>query len=156
MCAYAFAAKYMGSGSQLTSFDSGSVENLACYGGTLLVCLPRRSLDSHNNPIIIIRCLSLAGSSLPLSITSGVSSGGIAPSVGQYGFVSMHSICWFHCPGPGAGLVYPVWQIYSTTRIFTLIAVILAVLDIDVTVQYNCEVRMIHIYFIWGGRPDRP
>jgi hypothetical protein len=47
-CAYAFAAKYMGSGSQLTSFDSGSVEHLACYGWNLLVCLPRRALDSHD------------------------------------------------------------------------------------------------------------
>src|SRR6266566_7530518 len=48
MCAYAFAAKYMGSGSQLTSFGRGSVENRACCGWTLLVCLPRRALDSHN------------------------------------------------------------------------------------------------------------
>jgi hypothetical protein len=56
--AYAFAAKYMGSGSQLTSFDSGIVENLACYGRTLLVGLPSRPLDSHdisdnNNPVLI-------------------------------------------------------------------------------------------------------
>jgi hypothetical protein len=98
---YAFAAKYMGSGSQLTSFDSGSDENLACCGWTLLVCLPRRALGSHNNSIIIIRCLSLAGSSLPLSITSGVSSEGIAPSVGQYGFVLMHCICWVSLPRSG-------------------------------------------------------
>jgi hypothetical protein len=47
-CAYAFVAKYMGSVSQLTSFGSGSDENLACCGWTLLVCLPRRALDSHN------------------------------------------------------------------------------------------------------------
>lgn len=39
LCAYAFAAKYMGSGSQVTSFDSGSVETLAYCGWTLLVCL---------------------------------------------------------------------------------------------------------------------
>ena len=91
-CAYAFAEKYMGSGSQLTSFDSGSDETLVCCGWTLLVCLlARRPLASHNNPIIIIRCLSLAGSSLPLSITSGVPSESVAPFVGQYGFVSMHS-----------------------------------------------------------------
>ena len=41
-CAYAFTAKYMGSGSQLNFFDSGSDEDLACYGWTLLVRLPRR------------------------------------------------------------------------------------------------------------------
>lgn len=57
-CTYAFAAKYMGSGSQLTSFDSGRDESLACCGWTLLVCLPRRALDSHNisnnnNPVLI-------------------------------------------------------------------------------------------------------
>ena len=48
-CAYAFAAKYAGSVSRLASFDSGSVENLACCGWTLLVCLPRQAIDSHNN-----------------------------------------------------------------------------------------------------------
>ena len=91
-CAYAFAAKYMGSGSQLTSFDSGNVKNLACHGRNLLVCPPhRRSPTLMTYPIIIIWCLSLAGSLLPLLITSGVSSGGSAPFVGQYGFVSMHS-----------------------------------------------------------------
>jgi hypothetical protein len=57
-CAYAFAAKYIGSRIQLTSFDSGGVENMACHGRTLLVCLPRRALDSHNisnnnNPVFI-------------------------------------------------------------------------------------------------------
>ena len=35
-------------GSQLTSFDSGSDENMACYGWNLLVCLPNRPLDSHD------------------------------------------------------------------------------------------------------------
>ena len=57
-CAYTSAAKYMGSGSQLTSFDSGTDQNLACYGWNLLVCLPNRSLDSHdisenNIPVLI-------------------------------------------------------------------------------------------------------
>ena len=54
-------------------------------------------------------------------------------------------------PGLGAGPVYPVWQIYSTTRIFTLVAVILMLVGVDDTALYNCEVRMIHIYFICGG-----
>jgi hypothetical protein len=54
-CAYAFAEKYMGSESQLTFFDSGSVENLACCGWTLLVCLPRRAhkISHYNNPVLI-------------------------------------------------------------------------------------------------------
>jgi hypothetical protein len=57
-CAHAFAAKYMDSGSQLTSFDSSRDESLACCGWTLLVCLPRRALDScnisnNNNPVLI-------------------------------------------------------------------------------------------------------
>jgi hypothetical protein len=55
----------------------------------------------------------------------------------------------FRCPGLGAGLVYPVWQIYSTARISTLIAVILTLVGLN-TVRYNCEVRMFHICFICG------
>jgi hypothetical protein len=43
-CAYAFVAKYMDSESQLTSFDSGRVENLACCGWTLLVSYVRSTL----------------------------------------------------------------------------------------------------------------
>jgi hypothetical protein len=50
VCAYAIAEKYMGSRSQLTSFDSGIVEFLACCVWTLPVSLPRRALDSHNIP----------------------------------------------------------------------------------------------------------
>jgi hypothetical protein len=59
-CAHAFAANYMDSESQLTSFDSSSDENLACCGWTLLVCLPCRALNSHNisnnnnNPVLIV------------------------------------------------------------------------------------------------------
>jgi hypothetical protein len=48
VCAYAIAAKYMGSRSQLTFFDRGNVETLAFCGWTLPVSLPRRALDSHN------------------------------------------------------------------------------------------------------------
>ena len=53
--------------------------------------------------------------------------------------------------GPVSRLVYPVWQIYSITRLFTLIAVILSLVGADVTVRYNCEVRMIHICFMCGA-----
>ena len=56
----------------------------------------------------------------------------------------------FRTPGPGAGLVYPFWQIYSTTRISTLVTVILTLVDINVMARYNCEVRMFHIRFICG------
>ena len=49
----------------------------ALAGLYLYVCPSRRS-TLITYPIIIIRCFSLAGSSLPLSITSGVSSEGIA------------------------------------------------------------------------------
>jgi hypothetical protein len=92
-CAYAFAARYMGSESQLTSSDRGSDENLACSGWTLLVCLHRRALDyshniSNNNNLVLI----LAGSLLPLSISNGVSSEGIALTDGQYGYVAMCSL----------------------------------------------------------------
>jgi hypothetical protein len=50
----------------------------------------------------------------------------------------------------GARLVYPVWQIYSTTRISTLIAVILTLVNLNYTGRYNCEVRMFYICFICG------
>ena len=58
-----FAAKYMGLGIQLTSFDSGNDEVLACCVRTILVSLPRRMLDSqnisnstnNNNPVFISR-----------------------------------------------------------------------------------------------------
>ena len=55
ICTYAFAKKYMGSESQLTFFDSGSVKNLACCGWTLLVCLPHRAhkISYYNNPVLI-------------------------------------------------------------------------------------------------------
>jgi len=49
--------------------------------------------------------------------------------------------------GPGTGLVYPVWQIYSTTRIFTLIVVILSLVGVDDTVHYNCEVKTVFQFF---------
>ena len=55
-CASTFAAKQASSWSRLTSFDSGIIEVLACFGWTLLVCLPCRSwpLLSHsvsNHPV---------------------------------------------------------------------------------------------------------
>ena len=42
-----------------------------------------------------------------------------------------------------------VWQVYSTTRISTLVAVILVLVGVDVTVPSNCVVRMF-IYVICG------
>ena len=53
--------------------------------------------------------------------------------------------------GPGAKLVYPIWQIYIITRIFTLIAIILTLMGMDDTARYDCEVRMFLIRcFICG------
>ena len=49
VCACAFAAEYMDSGSLLTSFDSGRIEFLACSGWTLLVCLSCRNISKNNN-----------------------------------------------------------------------------------------------------------
>ena len=48
----------MGSGIQLTFFDSGTVETVACCGWTVLVSLPRQVLDpqnisNNNNPVLI-------------------------------------------------------------------------------------------------------
>ena len=56
-----FSAKYMDSRIQLTFFDSGNDEILACCVWTVLVSLPRRLLDSqnifnntnNNNPVLI-------------------------------------------------------------------------------------------------------
>ncbi|KAN0125627.1 hypothetical protein V8E52_000834 [Russula decolorans] len=41
---------------------------------------------------------------------------------------------------------WTIW-IYSTTRIFTLIAVILSLVGVDDTVQYNCEVKTVFLLF---------
>ena len=47
--------------------------------------------------------------------------------------------------------MYTIWQIYSSTRIFTLIVVIQSLVGIDDTVRYDCKVCMIHVCFICGG-----
>ena len=100
-------------------------------------------ISNNNNP-------SIAGSSLPLSITSGVSSESTAPTVGQYGFVSTHCSYGFRCPDPGARLDYRVWQIYSITRISTLVTAALGLVGVDIINGINCQVRMFHIGFIWA------
>jgi hypothetical protein len=51
--------------------------------------------------------------------------------------------------GLSTGLVYPVWQIYSTTRISVLVAVPLTLVGLNVTARYNCDVHM-SICFICG------
>ena len=112
--------------------------------GIYLYVYPTGRSTLMTYPRIIFRCLSLAGSLLPLSIMSGVPSEGIAPSVGQYGFVSTHSRS-----GRWTSVFFV--QIYSTTRIFTLITVILSLVSFDDMAHYNCEVRMIRICFICGG-----
>ena len=88
-CASTFAAKQASSLSLLTSFDSGTIEALACLGWTLLVCLPCRSSTLLLYRIESSGVSSTAGSFSLLSITSGMSSEGIAPSVGRYGSVAI-------------------------------------------------------------------
>ena len=67
--------------------------------------------------------------------------------MGQYQRTVSVRLC---CLGPCAGLLYPIWQIYSTTRIFTVIAVTQILVGLDVTARYNCEVCMFDICFICG------
>jgi hypothetical protein len=49
------------------------------------------------------------------------------------------------------------WQIYSTTRIATVIslAIILYEVDVSESTPYDCEVRVLHIYSIYP-QSDRP
>jgi hypothetical protein len=95
-CASTFAAKYASSWSQLTSLNSDIIEGLACRGWTLFVCLPCRSKSCP----LFSQCIESSGVSFSagslslLSIMSGVSSEGIAPSVGRYGWVAMRAFCW--------------------------------------------------------------
>ncbi|KAN0125617.1 hypothetical protein V8E52_000824 [Russula decolorans] len=44
---------------------------------------------------------------------------------------------------------WTIW-IYSTTRIFTLIAVILILVDIDDTARYSCEVKTVFLFALTG------
>jgi len=115
-CACTFVAKHVSLWGQLTSIDSGNVKGLACCGWTLLVCLPRPrgpstlvTVYDNNNLVFSFP----AGSLSLLLITSGVSSEGVAPSVGRYGLV-MRAFCCASLPGaehltnlsPLAGLLH--------------------------------------------------
>jgi hypothetical protein len=48
-CAYAFAAKHANPESQLTSFYRDNVEDLACRGRSLLVCVSHNVSQINNN-----------------------------------------------------------------------------------------------------------
>lgn len=138
-CASTFTARHASLWSQLTSFYSDISKALAYRGWTLLVCLP-----CHSCPLLS-RCIELSGEFLAgsfslLSITNGASSGGIAPSVGRYGWVAMRAFVGFH-PGAECFTDLSHLQVYFTTRIATLSAVILFLVDINVTGRYNCKVH---------------
>ena len=138
--------KIHGLGSQLTS-DRGSDENLACRGWTLLVCLHRRALDSHNtsnnnNPVLISSWEFVTTLDYEWSVIRGhrpyrwpiwVSSDAL--------FVSIALL--------GAGLIYSLWQIYSTTRISSVIGLIIVLYGLNVSTPYNCEVCKFHICLIF-------
>ena len=151
ICAFPFVAKYIDSGSQLTSFDSGRVGFLACCGWTLLVCLPRSTLITYlnnkdrYNPVIIFSWEFVTTLDYEWSVIRGHRPfrWTIWVSINAHSTVSVE----FRCPGPGAKLV---WQIYTLTRIFTLITIILTLVGLDATARYNCEVRGFYICFIGG------
>ena len=53
------------------------------------------------------------------------------------------------------GLICLSCQVYFTTRVATLLAVVFALLGINLTARYNCEVRAFHMLHM-RPRPDRP
>jgi hypothetical protein len=141
-CAYAFVATYMGSGSQLTSFDRGCVEILACCGWTLLVCLAHQALDSpNNNNSAFITSWEF--------VTTLDYEWSVIRRHRPYRWTIWVRINALFLSGLSTGLVYHVWQIYSTTRISVLVAVPLTLVGLNVTARYNCEVHM-SICFICG------
>ena len=83
----------------------------------------------------------LAGSSsLPLT-TSGVYSEGVAHTCGRYGSVPEdHFFCVLCGPSTGLGLISYSLQLYSLTRVATLLFVILGMLGFDSTRPINCQV----------------
>lgn len=83
---------------------------------------------------------------------SGVSSEGVVPILGLSGSVAMPALLSW---AVGAGLISLFWQVYFTTRISTLMAVILALVGNDVTARYNCAVRTFRMSHMLP-RPDRP
>jgi len=79
-----------------------------------------------------------AGSFSPVLNSSGASSGGIAPTAGQYGSVIL-------CTRPRRHQSFktniPFQKIYSLTRLSVLTFVILNLIGLDVTTPYNCQVN---------------
>ena len=50
-----------------------------------------------------------------------------------------------HCSALSAGLIYPHLEIYSTTRIASVICLAVCLYGLNVSTPYNCEVRVLHI-----------
>ena len=116
----------------------------------LCVCPATRSLCFHsgsNHPAFSF----LAGSLSLLSITSGVSSEGIAPSVGRCWWAAICAFCWGSCPALSVLLICLPLQIYFTTRIATLLAVVFCLVNVDAMTRYNCKVCAFHICLCTHG-----
>ena len=69
---------------------------------------------------------------------NGMSSEGIAPTYGRYGFVA--SIRVSSPPNPEPKIEPYLQQLYSIARVSTLLAVILNMIGFDVTTPINCQV----------------
>ena len=77
-----------------------------------------------------------------------MSSEGIAPSVGRCWWAAIRAFCWASCPALSVLLICLPLQIYFTTRIATLLAVVLCLVNVDVMTRYNCKVCAFHICFL--------
>src|SRR6266436_4652596 len=51
-----------------------------------------------------------------------------------------------HFSSLNAGLIYSRCQIYSTTRIASVMSLVICLYGLNVSTPYNCEVRVPHIY----------
>ena len=69
---------------------------------------------------------------------SGMSSEGIAPTDGRYGFVVFFRVLSTSISQPRIESYLP--QIYSLTRLSTLMAVVLNMVGFDTTIPINCQV----------------
>lgn len=77
---------------------------------------------------------------------SGMSFEGIALTIGRYGSVMIPFSSRLHRPALSTELIYYVWQIYSTSRIVTIISLTIILAGIDDPTPYNCEVSVVQIY----------
>ena len=69
---------------------------------------------------------------------SGMSFEGVARADGQYGFVAFSQVS--SLPALNNVLIFTLPQIYSVTRVATLMSVILNLVGLNVTRPINCQV----------------